>query len=187
MRALLKIVAGAAVVFQLTAIAQEWPLFAAAWLGTGAGAPQRAGLSPEARRGAEEAVRQFNALSLHVYATQGDPRFTERLPAGPEVVQELLADIAYLQHGGLSQRAGLVHLQVEAVQAVGERAALVDTREYWVVSIARAQDGHPVEPRRSFVVDARYRVRLEGQSWRVEGWDLRSPTAPPGPGAETPG
>lgn len=185
MKALLKIVLGAAVAFQLGAIADEWPLFASAWLGRGPDRP--AELSAEGRQGAEEAVRQLHALSLHVYATRGDPRFTDRLPAGPEVVQELLADVAYLQHGGLNQSAGLLRLQVEAVQAVSARAALVDTREYWVVSIARAQDGHPVGPRRSFVVDARYRVRLEGQTWRVEGWDLRAPPAPGAPDAETPG
>ena len=179
MKNLLKILLGAVLSFQLVAIIQEWPLFAAAWLGVGPGAAVVAPLSAGDREGAERALREYHALSRHLYAAAGDPRFTDRLPASDQVKDELLADIAYLQHSGLAQEGSLVRLEVLAARRLGEQTLALDTREYWVVSLLEAANRQPVEPPRSQIFWGTYRLRRESGGWRVDAWEVAAPPLEP--------
>lgn len=178
MKNLLKILLGALLSFQLVAIVQEWPVFAAAWLGERPG-PAVVPLAAGDREGAERALREYHALSRHLYATAGDPRFTDRLPASDLVKNELLADIAYLQHSGLAQEPSLVRLDVVAARRLGEQTVALETREYWVVSLLKAADRQPVEPPRSQIFWGTYRLRRESGSWRVDAWEVLDPPLEP--------
>lgn len=183
MKALVQILLGALVVFQAVAIVQEWPLFRAAWFGTPAEASATARLTDEQRQSAEAALRQYHALARHLYATAGDPRFTDRIPASQPVIDELLSDVAYLQHRGLTQQPNLVRLDVTTARALDERRVVLNTREYWVVQVVGATDRRPVEPPRSQRFDGKYLMQKQGNAWRVEQWDLAAPAdvAPGGP------
>lgn len=168
MKALLKILIGGLVVFQLGAIIQEWPLFASAWLGRAPERPTAGPLSPETRRDAEAALREFHAVSRHLYASGGDPRFAERLPAGPGVLAEVLDDIAYLQHRGLAQEATLMRLDVNEVRRLGEASVALDVREYWVFRRLRASDRRQLDEPRAQVLESTYVLRQNAGRWRVE-------------------
>lgn len=177
MKSLVWILLGAVVSFQVIAITQEWKLFSAAWFGH---RPVAAASVTEAQRqGAEQALREFHALSRHLYATGADPRFADRLPAAPPVVQELMADIAYLQHSGMSQEPKLVRLEVVTVRPFGASSLVLDTHEYWVVQLFTAPGHVPVGPPRSEVSWATYRLDFDAGRWRVGAWDLGEPVGEP--------
>ena len=177
MRSLAWILLGAVLSFQVVSILQEWPTFAAAWTGAPR-VPARVALTSEERQGAERTLHEFHALSRHLYASGADPRFTERLPASPGVVEELLADVAYLQHRGLAQDARLVRLDVVAARPSGETSVVLDTREYWIVHVTTAGSGDPTGPARSRVFSGTYRLDQAGGRWRVGAWDVVDEAAP---------
>ena len=176
MKTLVKILLAGTALFMAVAMAQEWDVFASAW--RGARPAVSTPVVPAARReAAEAAVQQLHVLSRHLYASGGDPRFAERLPVSEQVVQELLADVAYLQHHGLKQESSLVRLDVLEARPLGEEAVELLTKEYWIVRLFRVRDQAEVEPPRSQLLFYSYRVKLEGAAWRVQSWDIVDPPA----------
>lgn len=175
MKALLKILAGGLVAFQLLAISDEWSFFSTAWLGDG---QERIELAPADRRQAVEALRLTLTLMGHLYESGGDTRFAERMPAAPEVVEEMLADVAYLRHNHRRQVVTLESFQVQAVEPLGQTERLeVRTRERWQVRTQWLDGSGDSDPPRSQEGHARYLLVRQGAGWQVTGWDLAEPGA----------
>lgn len=170
MKRLLQILLVAWVVFMGVAMAQEWRFFAEAWFGDG----DAAGALAEAeRREAADTVVRMLSLMRHLYRSGGDPRFAERMPASPGLLDELRADVDYLARNHRIQDPELENLVVLAVERLdpqgGERLE-VRTRERWVFRVLWAADGAAAEPPRRRTVEARYVLVPSGTGWRVEGW-----------------
>lgn len=175
MKNLLKILLGGFVVFQVLAIAQEWDLFAAAWLGTDREEPS---LSLEHQRAAAAAVDEALTLLQHFYLSGGDARFADRMPVSEAFLEEARRDVAYLARNGRLQDPVLEELVVQTVEAAGPGRATVGTRERWRVRELRARDGEILGPPRVQLTYRQYRVSRQGTGWRVEGWELAGPPEP---------
>lgn len=175
MKAVLQILGGAFAAFLLAAFVQEWEVFGPWLRGARGGDPAGAAARADAVREAEATVRAFVAIQRHLYATEGDPRFAERLPAAPGVVADALADVAFLRSRGQRQEPELLRLEVLSADAPAADRVEVRTKEYWVFR-AFGRGGEILAPR-SAVVHARYLVRLDGTAWRVDGWEPEPPPA----------
>ena len=132
MKRLLQILGGGFVAFMVLAIGQEWEFFASAWFGRSA--PEVV-LAEEDRQAAVAAVRMTLELSRHLYASGGDPRFAERMPASERMVEALMKDIDYLANNHRRQDNQLRRLEVVAVRALGPGWVEVRTREEWLARI----------------------------------------------------
>ena len=168
MKAFAKILLGAFALFMVFSVAQEWDFFSSAWFGK---EQKAAGMSEEDRRGASEAVGLFLRMTCHLYGTGGDPRFAERIPASPPLVEELLADIAFLRHRHRLQEPRLMRLEVLGVEPAGEDRAEVSTREYWVARTLWMDGSAEAGPTRSDIVRCTYRVFKDGAAWKVWAWE----------------
>lgn len=129
------------------------------------------------RRAASEAVHAFRTLSAHWYATDGDARFGERLPALAPLIEELRGDIAYVRRNGRSEMPRLMRIEFLSSELPSESAAEVTTREYWVTEFHWLGGGES-DATRSDLLYARYRLHREGARWIVDAWD---PIEPPPP------
>lgn len=182
MKQLVIILVAGVVAFMAVAIVQERELF----LNALAGRPTRPStkVSDEHLKSAAAALQRFHSVSRHLYASGGDPRFAERLLAEPPVVDELLQDIAYLRRFGRTQSAELMGLEVleSSPAGPGNRIEL-KTREYWIIHLLRLADRQPEEPPRSQVQYVTYRLKLDGTTWRLHGWELGDPPADEAAGA----
>lgn len=170
MRGLLKILGPGLVAFIAIAMAQEWRLFASAWFGWQQTAPE---MSEEDRRGAHEAVYRTLAVMAHLYSTEGDERFAERIPAGRAVVDEILADVAFVTSRGRVQVPELLRLEIAAVDPLRPGAAEVSTREYWRIRFVRLDGSGRSDPTREQYLEGRYLVVRGARGWEVEGWEYR--------------
>lgn len=134
-------------------------------------APGRAQpVSDAARKAVSEAVYGYVKLVAHLHGSGGDRRFAERLPAGPEVVGEALADVQFATHAGNIEEPRLIRAELRDVRPAGFETYDVELKEFWVTrTIAAAGD---VLGTRSDVVIARYRVQRGPGGWRVVAWDL---------------
>lgn len=169
MKALAAVLLGGTLLFMGVAIVQQWDFFASAWFGRAAPAPE---LPPEQRRAAAETVRAFLALVGHLQESGGDPRFAERLPAAPALVEELRAEADYLARNRRVQRLVLHHLDVAAVEPAGRERVEVRTREMWTVHTLWALDGRPAEAPRPSLLAVKYLLAPLVAGWRVEAWEL---------------
>jgi len=174
-KGLLAILAAGLVAFMAIAMAQEWETFASAWFGDGAAASR---LDEPERKAAADAVHLVLNLLGHLYASDGDPRFADRIPAAQGIVDEALADIDYLKRNHRRQEPELLRMEVTGVEELGPERVEISTVEYWVVRTVWITGEGPSDPPRAQVVRARYLVVRGGQGWRVEGWeiDTRPPT-----------
>lgn len=172
MKGLLRILVGALVAFLALAMAQQSDVFLRSWF-----EPRREPTLDEAsQKGAIEAVHLYLTLSTHLYRSDGDPRFAERVPAAGPLVEETLADIRDLASLGIRREPVLLKFEVGDVTPAGPDRALVRTRESWITRTSTT-DGSEAEPPRPQLLFATYRVARDGPQWRVEGWD---PDDPPG-------
>lgn len=169
MKNLLKILAGGLVAFQVLAVAQEWEVFSTAWFGVTEEPPE---LSEEERREATGAVYLTLSLMRHFYASGGDPRFAERMPASDLVRGEMQADIDYLERNRRRQEPELTAFDVVAVETLGAERAEVRTRESWTTRIFWAEGGGEAEPPHRQTLDGEYLVTRQAGGWRVEAWDF---------------
>jgi hypothetical protein len=151
--------------FASVLLAAALALGAAAWR---ARAVPPAALAPEDQKAAADAVYLFLALGSHLRGTDGDPRYSERLPAAAEVVDEMVGEIRWVRGRGRVEEPRLVRGEVRVVDALGPDEARVRTKEFWVTRELSTPDGAP----RSDVVLAKYVVRRDGSGWRVVDWDL---------------
>ena len=148
-----------------------------------------------ARRGAPEvrlldsdrdaaiaAVQGFVTISTHLARSGGDARFADRLPAMPEVVDEVMGGLAFTRHSGRREEPQLIRVNVSAVEPGPQGTVEVATAEYWVVRGFRLSDGAPEPQPRVDVVRARYTVQREGSGWKVASWTID--VAPPPPAGQ---
>jgi hypothetical protein len=134
-------------------------------------------LPPEDQKAAADAVYLFLSLASHLRGTAGDPRYSERLPASPEIVDEMVGEIRWVRAAGRIEEPRLVRGEVRSVEALGPDEARVLTKEFWVTRDLSAP--HTEKPR-SDVVLAKYVVRRDASGWRVADWDLELVAAPRG-------
>lgn len=181
MKKLVLILLGAFAAFMALAILQEWRTFGGAWFSDGAEAPPE--LEESERKAAADAVYLMLSLIQHYYASDGDPRFADRMPASPAVVEELAADVEYLLRNHRRQDPSLERLEVIELVVLAPDRVEVRTREWWQIHTLRLSDGQPSEPVRRQTLAGSYMVTRQDQGWRVEGWDspddvIREWTAP---------
>lgn len=152
----------------------------AAWLATRPEGPR-----PPAGVGsledAQASVRAFVAGAAALRAADGDLRLAERLPAGPDLLRELLADIAFARRQpGPTELHELVRLEVTGAELGRHGAAEVRTREFWVFRRPRASGAAEARPIAVWTV--RYELGRAGGAWRVVDYQLERVEA----GAGTP-
>lgn len=183
MRGLAKVLLGAFAVFLLLAMSQEWATFSTAWFGGQAEAPA---LAPEQRDAATRALEQFVRVANHYYASGGDPRFAERLPASEGVVAEIAADVDYLRKNRRLQDPQLARLEIVSAEALDGGRVELRTREWWYVRTISLVDRRDADAPYAFRWSGRYLLAPGPQGWRVEGWEaveepLEEPAAEPAP------
>lgn len=179
MRGLLKILLGGFAAFMVLAIGQEWQLFSSAWFGEETVAPE---IQESDRKDATATLRLALDLMGHLYRSGGDARFAERLPAGDEVVAEILADVDYLKRNHRRQDPELQRLEVVAIEPLDAERLEIRTRESWQVRLLWSSGGGEAEPARSETVRGKYLLVRGGQGWRVEGWKFDDSAAAGGGG-----
>jgi len=175
MKKLLLILVAGTAAFMGFAIGEEWDFFASAWWG------DRAAVTSEQTKASEAAavgvLPTFFAVLQHAYESGGDPRFLDRLPAAPEVLEEVASDIDYLRRNKRRQTLRLVRYDVAAVKSLGTALVEVRTREYWVVRVLWLADGAEAEPQRGVVYAGKYLFEHQGARWRMRAWDVTEPEA----------
>lgn len=168
MKRFLLIVVGAALLFIAGAMTEEWEVFAGSWFTPPAAASP---VSDEEKGKALETLRQYVTLSAHLYGTVGDPRFADRIPASPEIIEEISSEIAYLRNHRLVEDRVLQRATPLEVQAAGNDRLEVTTREYWIVRRYRLGSSEP-EWVESHVAVNQYRLlRDQFGRWNVVGWE----------------
>lgn len=171
MKPLFGILTGALVFFITVAMIQEWDVFAAAWFGH---QPEAAVVGDAEKTEITADLRHFLTLSSHLYRADGDPRFAERLPAAPRVVDQLMADIVYLRHNGRYQEPVLEQLEIGDIRILGPDEVEVTAREFWIIRTRSLADGAETDPVRSEISRVRYRMSRESTGWTVQAWQLES-------------
>ena len=172
MKDLAKILAGGFVVFMILAVGQRWEYFSSSWFG---GREEAVVLTAADSEAAVTAVRGFLSASSPLLASAGDERFADRLDAGEDVRDELLADAAYLRHNRLRQVSTLVRFEVRSVEWVAPQRVEVLSREYWVHRLHARDGDHQVEPPSSQIVLGTYVAGTQDGRWRVLAWDFEPP------------
>ena len=175
MKRLLMIIVVGTISFLAIAMIQEWEVFAESFLGF----RQDSGAEVEDndRREAIDTVHRYLVLMRHLYSTNGDARFLERLPATTEVTEELMADVLYLRHNGRYQEPILQGFEALAVFPLARGRLEVRTKEYWTVQSRFLADGTEADPIRSEVFFTKYRLERDASNWRVTAWEMVSPGA----------
>lgn len=168
MRVLLKILLGGFLAFMVLAIADEWAFFYASWFGE---TEPPAELSEVEQKAAADALHETLTLMRHYYLSGGDPRFTERMPAGEWIIEELKADALYLGRHHLIQDTDLQRLDVMSVDVLSEDRLELTVRELWRVRLLRAADRMLAEEPRLQQVEGTYLLVRTGRGWRVDGWE----------------
>lgn len=175
MRALLKILLWGFLGFMLLAVAQEWRFFATAWFG--ASAPEIE-LAEGDREAAENSVRLMLSLMRHFYASGGDPRFAERIPAAAGIVDEMMIDVDYLARNHRRQEPELLKLEIESTEPLGKEQAEIHTKEFWRIRFSWIDGSGESDPPSHQVIRGRYLLVRDGKGWHVEGWELRFEPSP---------
>jgi hypothetical protein len=173
MKRLLVILGVGTVSFLAIAMVQEWEVFAESFLGV----RRDGGVEVEEndRQAAIDTVRRYLVLMRHLYSTNGDVRFLERLPATTGVTEELMADILYLRRNGRYQEPILQGFNALAVIPLARGRLEVRTKEYWTVHSRFLADGTEADPIRSEVLFTKYRLERDASSWRVTAWEISFP------------
>ncbi len=144
---------------------------AAAVAGWGPHGPERG--RRRALAEAESVVREFLAASAAVYDTGGDPRAAERVPAAPDVVGEMIGDIAFAQHRlDAREWRRLVRVEIVASRWLPGGDVEVRTREFWIFKRGPLRGGAPEGPATSAVSNVRYELAREAGTWRVLSYRL---------------
>lgn len=181
MSGLVKIVLAGFVAFMLLAMTQEWELFYTSWFVKAEA--EEDSLDTEQQE-ATAAIRLTLELMRHLYASGGDPRFAERIPASESVVDEMQQDIDYLAINHRRQEPGLLKFEVASIQSLGEDRIEVTTREFWQWKIDWIDGSGEAEPARYEVVHGRYLVVRGAKGWAVAAWDFDLDPQPADEGAE---
>jgi hypothetical protein len=166
---LLQILLGGFAVFMALAMAQEWEVFSSAWFGVREPALE----APEAdKKAASDTVHQVLTLMGHLYASSGDARFAERMPASESVTGEIMADIEYLTRNHRRQEMELRRLEIASIQPLSEDAFEIRTREFWNYRIVVIVGGKEDAPLLHQLTYGKYLVVRGNKGWRVARWEL---------------
>jgi hypothetical protein len=141
-------------------------LGAAGWNARARSVSERPSLSEGDRKAATDAVQLFLALSAHLRAADGDPRYAERLPAAPEIVDELMGEVQFLRRASRVEVPKLVKVEILEVKPAGFELAAVRTKEFWITRQMGAE-----RRTRSDVVLGTYALRREPAGWRIASWE----------------
>jgi len=174
-KGLLKILLAGFAVFMVFSVAQQWEFFSSAWF---ASEKQRERLPDEEREAAADAVRMTLNLTRHLYASGGDTRFAERIPAGGGIIDEIVADVDYLARNHRVQDPELLQLELLSVVELSLDRVEIATREDWRVRTLLGVGGREADPPTSQTIEGKYLVVRGGKGWRVEGWELVDLPAP---------
>lgn len=166
MKSFLSIVLGAVLLFIAGSMLEERDTFSGSWFSK----PVQDHGPKADRRDAANAVYLFRSVSTHLYASGGDARFAERLPATQQVVEELRADIDYVRKNGRVETPKLVRIEFVTSDVTEATRAEVTTREFWVTQ-HHWPNGAEADPPRSDIAYARYRLNKDGTRWIVNAWD----------------
>jgi len=169
-KTLAKILLAGFAVFMVFSVAQEWEFFSSAWFGT---EDERPRLPDAEREAAADAVRTTLNLMRHFYASGGDTRFAERIPAAEGVIAELVADVNYLARNHRVQDPELLRLELTSVEELSADRVEIVTRETWRIRTLLTVGGREADPPRSQTIEGKYFVVRSGTGWRVEGWELQ--------------
>ena len=179
MKGLLQILLGGFAVFMVLAMAQEWQVFSSSWFG----GVEPTVEAPEAdRKAASDTVHQVLTLMEHLYASSGDARFAERMPASESVIGEIRADIDYLVRNHRRQEMELRRLEIASIDPLSENALEIRTREYWnyrVIVFVGAEEPGPLQHQ---LTHGKYLVVRGSKGWRVARWELAEPPEGAEPG-----
>lgn len=175
MKGLSKILAVGFVIFLAMAMVEEREAFAPLFGSAPTGAS--AALSEADRRAAVDTVRELLTFMIHLNSTGGDPRFAERLPASPEVAEEILGEAAYVRRNGRFQDLKLMKLEVLEAGSLGGGRLRLLTREFWIVQPFWIHGGKPAGPPSSTVARVEYLLARDAGRWQVTGWE-HVPEAP---------
>jgi hypothetical protein len=145
------------------------------WSAAALGVRQDAGATAARTAGsdlddARRAAELFARLVAHAQGSGGDPRFTERMRASPDLVEEVLASAAYARHLGRVEEPRLVRAEPRSAERMGPTAVKIGQREYWTTRVISVSGG--VLETRSDVVDVEYVLRSQPGGWTVVAWDL---------------
>lgn len=173
MRTFLMILLVGLVTFLGVAMIQEWEVFATSWFGMKP--EQELEISAEDRAAAQSALDTYLTLMRHYYSSGGDPRFAERIPASPEVVGEIAADVTYLRHNNRRQEMTLHQIEVTVVIPLSPVYLELHTREHWSIRSLALSDGTELDPARGNVIHTRYHLARDGAEWRVTAWEHMEP------------
>lgn len=173
MRQLSKILLAGIVAFLMLGMLQKWDFFLGAWLGE---SNDEKTMSRDDLLGAAATVEDLLTLMRHYYASGGDPRFAERMPASDGVLAEMTADVEYLMRAGRRQEPVLQELEILDLRPLGEIQVEVRTKEYWIHHLEWIEGRGPAEeipvPPRSQILYGRYFVVLGSTGWRVEATEF---------------
>jgi hypothetical protein len=170
---LLKIALAGLALFIVAAVVQEWSYFSSAWFGS-TETPEAVS-QDEGEEQAVAAVREALALMAHLYSSGGDPRFAERMPVTPEILEEIRVDIAYLSGNRRVQESRLQKLELLAADPAGEGRLELSTREFWIHRTFWSDGSGESDPPRSVILYPRYRLVRGNTGWRIHGWDFGRP------------
>jgi hypothetical protein len=172
MKPLPKILLYGFLAFMVLAMVQEREVFLSAWMGSETSEEQT---SEAERQAAVDTVRLMLELMRHLYVNGGDPRFTERMPASPGVLDEMLSDIHYLAKNHRRQETVLKKLEIISIEEAGGGRLDIRTRELWQINILWLTGDEHAEPPRIQLTHGRYLVSSGNQGWRVDAWELAGP------------
>jgi hypothetical protein len=175
MKSLTKILVGGFLAFIIVALAQEWESVSSSWFRS---EETEVLISEEERKAAADSVHLVLTLIGHLYGSGGDPRFVERIPASEGVLEEVLADIAYLRRNHRRQEMLLDRLEIVAADPLDVDRVEIRTREYWQVRLLWITGSGEADPPRAITTHGKYLVVRGSRGWRVEGWDLLEPETP---------
>lgn len=166
MKAFVAIVAAAVVVFMAGSMIEEREVFLQPWFARSI-APA---MAETEKKAAADALYLHFRIAQHLYATSGDPRFAERVPASAPLVDEMSREISYLRSHHVVEEPILQRLEITGIVPQGAGRVELTTREFWVVRAYMTQT-REILSTRSFVARNRYRMAKSENRWNVAAWD----------------
>jgi len=129
-----------ALLFMGLTMAQEWSLFRPLFI------REAVPVSEKIPDETERAIKFFNAMMVHYYASAGDERFLQRIPASDQVRGEFFKDAEYLRENGVVQVMKLSDFKVSSARKVREGRYIIETEEEWTLHYEDL-DGNRFDPR----------------------------------------
>jgi hypothetical protein len=116
-------------------------------------------------------VGRYNEILQDFYATGGQPRLIDEMPATATVKHHVFRDLGFLQRAGLVLVLDLAQAQLVRARAEGPTRAVLDFDEQWNYVYQRAEDRRPAAPLKGMRQVFRYDLRNERGRWLVASSD----------------